>query len=206
MDSLTHFTHFTHFTSLTSLTSLTINFCRVDPLRATQRRRLTFVESTPYGLPSVDDQTVRSRRYWRTQGLTHWRLVWPGFFYTASAIRVRARALRALAKKSTKKFPKRASSPAKSEVLQKKKCLFYLKRPPSPAKNSSVAWKNDKKLTKNWPKNPSSPAKTWSFEWKFENRPTYGDFEKKNLDPQLQQTFKPITLLFCTTSSCSDLS
>ena len=44
-----------------------------------------------------------------------------------------------MTKKSTKKFPKRASSPAKSEVLQKKKCLFYLKRPPSPAKNSSVA-------------------------------------------------------------------
>ena len=34
----------------------------------------------------------------RTERLMHWRLVWPSFFYTAFAMRVRARALRALAK------------------------------------------------------------------------------------------------------------
>ena len=40
--------------------------------------------------------------------------------------------------------------------------------------------------------------KNWSFAWKIENRPTYGDFEKKNPDPQLHQMFKPITKFFCT--------
>ena len=41
-------------------------------------------------------------------------------------------------------------------------------------------------------------AKNWSFAWKIENRPTYGDFEKKILDPQLHQIFKPIRKFFCT--------
>ena len=45
-----------------------------------------------------------------------------------------------------KKFPKRASSPAKTKVLQEKKVFFYSKRPPSPFKNWNFAWKNDKKL------------------------------------------------------------
>ena len=40
--------------------------------------------------------------------------------------------------------------------------------------------------------------KSWSFAWKIENRPTYGDFEKKILDPQLHEIFKPIRKFFCT--------
>ena len=38
------------------------------------------------------------------------------------------------------------------------------------------------------------------------NRPTCCNFEKKILDPQLHQTFKPIRKFFCTFSSCSVLS
>ena len=38
------------------------------------------------------------------------------------------------------------------------------------------------------------------------NRTEYADFEKKILDPQLHQTFKPIRKFFCTFSSCSVLS
>ena len=48
------------------------------------------------------------------------------------------------------------------------------------------------------PKRAPRRAKTWSFASKIENRPTYEDFEKKNLDPQLHQTFKPIRKFFCT--------
>ena len=62
LHSLTSLTHsLTH--SLTSLTSLTINFCSVDPLRAT---------------PRVDDQLERGRRAlsaWCTEGLCD-----PAFF------------------------------------------------------------------------------------------------------------------------------
>ena len=63
----------------------------------------------------------------------------------------------------------------------KKIVFFYSKRPPSPAKNSSFAWKNDKKVPKKLPKRAPSPTKTWSFAWKIENRPTYGYFEKKKI-------------------------
>ena len=55
--------------------------------------------------------------------------------------------------------------------------------------------KNDKKIDQ---KNHPTPQKTRSFAWKIENRPTYGDFEKKNLDPQLQQNLKPIRKIFYT--------
>ena len=47
-------------------------------------------------------------------------------------------------------------------------------------------------------KKSPEPCKNWSFAWKIENRPTFGDFEKKNLDPQLHQIFKPIRKFFCT--------
>ena len=60
-----------------------------------------------------------------------------------------------------------------SSPSTKKKCFFYTKRPPS-------------------------PSKTWSFAWKIENRPTIGDFEIYFLDPQLHQTFKPIRKFSCT--------
>ena len=75
-----------------------------------------------------------------------------------------------------------------------KKCQKKVpKRAPSPAKSWSIAWKNDKKLTKSWPKKWKTTCKTRSFAWKIENRPTYGDLEKKkNLDPQLHQIFKSI--------------
>ena len=55
-----------------------------------------------------------------------------------------------------------------------------------------------------WPKIPIGNRQVGSRFSK--NRPTCCDFEKKILDSQLHQTFKPIRILFCTTCSCSDLS
>ena len=66
----------------------------------------------------------------------------------------------------TKKVPKRASSPVKTEVFPKTKVFFYSKRPPSLAKNRNFAWKNDKKLTKKGTKKTTHPRKNWSFAWK----------------------------------------
>ena len=40
--------------------------------------------------------------------------------------------------------------------------------------------------------------KKLKFCMKIENRPPYVDFEKKILDPQLHQIFKPIRKFFCT--------
>ena len=54
-----------------------------------------------------------------------------------------------------------------------------------------------------WPKIPIGNRQVGSRFSK--NRPTCCDFEKKILDSQLHQTFKPIRILFCTASSCSDL-
>ena len=80
-------------------------------------------------------------------------------------------------KSSQKEHP----APQKLKFCKKKKFFFYSKRPPNPAKNSNFAWKNDKKLTKKLTqKKKNHPKKTWSFAWKIKNRPTYGDFEKKN--------------------------
>ena len=98
--------------------------------------------------------------------------------------------------------------------------VFLLKKSIQPCKNWSFAWKSlsfftqkdlpasrkteilNEKMTKNWqkkvPKRAPSRSKTWSFAWKMENRPTTGDFEKKILDPQLHQIFKPIRKFFCT--------
>ena len=39
-----------------------------------------------------------------------------------------------------------------------------------------------------------------SFGRKSKNRTEYEDFEKKNVDPQLHQIFKPISKFFCTFS------
>ena len=98
-------------------------------------------------------------------------------------------------KSSQKEHP----APQKLKFCKKKKFFFYSKRPPNPAKNSNFAWKNDKKLTKKLTQKKKNHLKnTWSFAWKIENRPTYGDFEKKILDPQLHQIFKPIRKFFCT--------
>ena len=95
-------------------------------------------------------------------------------------------------------YQKDHPAPQKLKFCMKKNVFFYSKRPPSPAKSWSIAWKNDKKLTKSWPKKWKTTCKTRSFAWKIENRPTYEDFEKKNLDPQLHQIFKPTRKFICT--------
>ena len=74
--------------------------------------------------------------------------------------------------------------------------FFYSKRPHSLAKKWNFSWKNNKKMRKKVPKRAPIPSKNWSFAWKIENRPTYEDLEKKNLDPQLHQIFKPIRKKF----------
>ena len=57
-------------------------------------------------------------------------------------------------------LPKKTTQPRKKLKFCMKKCQ-----------------KNDKKIDQ---KNHPTPQKTRSFAWKIENRPTYGDFEKKN--------------------------
>ena len=86
-------------------------------------------------------------------------------------------------------------APQKLIVLHEKKCRFLLKKTIQPRKKLKLCIK---KLTKKLPKRAPSPAKTSCFACKIENRPTYGDFEKKILDPQLHQIFKPIRKFFCT--------
>ena len=54
--------------------------------------------------------------------------------------------------------------------------------------------KNAKKGTKK----STHPFKNLKFCMKNEKRPTYRDYEKKNLDPQLYQIFKPIRKFSCT--------
>ena len=97
------------------------------------------------------------------------------------------------------KVPKTRPNPAKNEVLHEKECIFLLKKTTQPRKKLKFCMKkcpkNDQKMD---PKNHPTPQKTRSFAWKIENRPTYGDFEKKNIDPQLHQIFKPIRKFFCT--------
>ena len=61
-------------------------------------------------------------------------------------------------KNDKKRYQKEHPAPQNLIFCMKKKFFFYSKRPPTLAKNWIFAWKNDKKLTKNWPKNPSSNA------------------------------------------------
>ena len=99
----------------------------------------------------------------------------------------------------TKNVPERAPSPAKTEVLHEQKCIFLLKKTTHPRKKLKFCMKKCQKIEKKIDqKNHPAPQKTRSFAWKIENRPTYEDFEKKNLDPQLHQIFKPIRKIFCT--------
>ena len=48
-----------------------------------------------------------------------------------------------------------------------------------------------KKFQKRYQKEHPAPHKfqIWSFAWKIENRPTYGDFEKKNYRPPTSPNF-----------------
>ena len=90
----------------------------------------------------------------------------------------------------TKKLTKESTQPRKkSEVLHEKLKIVL---PMGILKN----WQKSAK--KRYQKEQQALQKLWSFAWKIENRPTYEDFEKKNLDPQLHQIFKPITKFFCT--------
>ena len=97
-----------------------------------------------------------------------------------------------------KRYQKEHPPPQKREFLHKKMSFFTQKEHPASQKIEVL----HEKMTKNWqkkvPKRAPSPAKTWSFAWKIENRPTSGDFEKKILNPQLHQIFKPIRKIFCT--------
>ena len=94
--------------------------------------------------------------------------------------------------------PKTRPNPAKFDVLHEKKFRFLLKKTIQPRKKVKFCrkkWqKNDQKMD---PKNHPTPQKTRSFAWKIENRPTLENFEKKNLNPQLHQIFKPISKFFC---------
>ena len=93
------------------------------------------------------------------------------------------------------RYQKDHPSPQKVKFCIKKIVVFTQKDPPASQKTEVVHEKNDTKSAKKYTIKSTHPRKkTWSFEWKIENRPTYGDFEKKNPDPQLYQTYKPITL------------
>ena len=97
-------------------------------------------------------------------------------------------------------------APENPKFCMKKTVFFYSKIPPCLPKNWNCAWKNDKKkwqkryqkehppphkpevlheqMRKNWQKKYQkehpAPLKTWTVAWKIKNRPTHGDFEKKN--------------------------
>ena len=127
-----------------------------------------------------------------------WSFAWKYCLFLLKKTSQPFKKLKFCMKKWQKMYQKDYPPPQKLKFCMKKNVFFYSKRPPSPAKSWSIAWKNDKKLTKSWPKKWKTTCKTRSFAWKIENRPTYGDFEKKNLDPQLHQILKPIRKFFCT--------
>ena len=95
-----------------------------------------------------------------------------------------------LHEKWQKKVPKRASSPAKTEVLHEKKKFFLLK-------NTTQRRKKHNFCIKKWhwqnidPKKQIPSQETWSFVWNNENRPTYGDFEKKIPTPNFTKFLNP---------------
>ena len=94
---------------------------------------------------------------------------------------------------------KKSIQPRKNIIFARKKLYFFTQKYlPAPQKAEILQEQMTKKWQKSSPKKARTQARTWSFAWKIENRPTYGDFEKKNLDPQLHQIFKPIRKFFCT--------
>ena len=95
----------------------------------------------------------------------------------------------------------------KSQII----VIFLHKKSIQPRKNRSFAWKKlsiftqkdypapqktellHKKMTKTWLKNDKKkekpPLNFWSFAWKNENRPAYGDFEEKKYRPPTSPNF-----------------
>ena len=152
------------------------------------------------------------------------RLVPSGFPDTAFASRVSPRALRALRPAG---FPHTRPAATFSKKSQKI-AIFLLKKATQPRKNLSFAWKilsfftqkdlpaslkteflhkkMTKKVLKKVPKRPPRPAKTEVLHEKnclflLKKPPSPAKnwrILKKNPDPQLYQTFKPIRNFFCT--------
>jgi len=67
-------------------------------------------------------------------------------------------------KKLTKKVPKRAPIPAKTEILHEKNSIFLLKKTTQPRKKLKFCMKKGQKIDKQIdPKNEKPPKKTRSF-------------------------------------------
>ena len=64
-----------------------------------------------------------------------------------------------MTKKVLKKGPKRPPSPAKTEVLYEKNCLFLLKKTSQPHKKLNFCMKNDKKVPKKGTQKSTQPPK-----------------------------------------------
>ena len=108
-------------------------------------------------------------------------------------------------KKSHFFYSKRPPSPAKTEVLYEKKCRFLTKKDlPASQKTEFLHEKMTKKCQKKVPKRPPRPAKTEVLHEKnclflLKKPPSPAKnwrILKKNPDPQLYQTFKPIKKFF----------
>ena len=98
-------------------------------------------------------------------------------------------------------YSKRPPSPAKTEVLYEKNCLFLLKKTSQPRKKLNFCMiKNDKKSAKKGTKKSTYLLKGFFFKVLDENPKVVLNMGilKKNPDPQLYQTFKPIRKFFCT--------
>ena len=127
-----------------------------------------------------------------------WSFVWK---YCLSLLKKTSQPLKKLKfcmTKWQKRYQKEHPAQQKLNFCQKKLSFFTQKYLPAPQKTEILQEKMTKKWQKSSPKRARTQARTWSFAWKIENRPTYGDFEKKNLDPQLHQIFKPIRKFSCT--------
>ena len=101
--------------------------------------------------------------------------------------------LSGISKKSPKNVVfllKKSTQPRRNMKFYIKKNYFFTQKEHPASQKIEVL---HEKMTKNWqkkvPKRAPSPAKTWSFAWKIENRPTSGDFEKKNSRPPTSPNF-----------------
>ena len=80
--------------------------------------------------------------------------------------------------KVDKKGTKKSTQPPKNVKFHLKKLSFFTQKYlPAPQKTEILQEKMTKKWQKSSPKRARTQARTWSFAWKIENRPTYGDFE-----------------------------
>ena len=87
-------------------------------------------------------------------------------------------------------YSKRPPSLPKTEVFHEKNCLFLLKKTTQPRKKLNFCIKKWQKVDKkNDQKEEKPPLNFWSFAWKIENRPTFGDFEKKKSRPPTSSNF-----------------